>query len=261
MTLSMIGSKRRLAAIAMAGAMGACAVLATSAVTGRAAPVAHAAHVRLNILGAASLANVFPKIAPFENYTFNGSGALETDIQQGAPADVYAAANFKDPEALYTAGLVDKPVEFATNLLVMIVPKDNPAHIKSVADITKPGVKIVVCNSTVPCGDYASSAFANLNITAAADANIVSEETDVTQVVAQIASGQGDVGFVYITDALAAKNKVTPILLPAAAMPHTQDFIAVVKASPNLAAAQAFVKLVLSPKGQALLRAAGFGKG
>ena len=261
MRLSIIATKRGLAAVAMAGAIGACATLASSAATGHAAPVARAAHVRLNILGAASLSNVFPDIAPLENYTFNGSGALETDIEQGAPADVYAAANAKDPEQLFQMGLVDQPVEFATNLLVMIVPKDNPAHITSVADITKPGVKIVVCNTTVPCGDYAATAFANLGITTAADNNIVSEETDVTQVVAQIAAGEGDVGFVYVTDAIAAKGKVKAILLPAQAMPHTQDFIAVVKDSPNLAAAQAFVKLVLSAKGQRILRAAGFGKG
>jgi molybdate transport system substrate-binding protein len=143
----------------------------------------------------------------------------------------------------------------------MIVPKDNPAHITSVSDITKPGVKIVVCNATVPCGDYAATAFANLGITAAADANIVSEETDVTQVVAQIAAGEGDVGFVYITDAKAAAGEVKAILLPAASMPHTQDFIAVVKSTPNLSAARAFVRLVLSGKGQRILRAAGFGKG
>ena len=261
MDLSMTGTKRRCAAVAVAGAIGVCALLSASAATAPAAPVARAAHVRLNILGAASLSLVFPHMAPFENYTFNGSGALETDIEQGAPADVYAAANRKDPEQLYAAGLVYQPVEFATNLLVMIVPKDNPAHITSVADITKPGVKIIVCNATVPCGDYAATAFANLGITAAADKNIVSEETDVTQVVAQIAAGQGDVGFVYITDALSAKNKVTPILLPAAAKPNTSDYIAVVKATPNLAAAQAFVKLVLSSKGQKILRAAGFGKG
>jgi molybdate transport system substrate-binding protein len=204
---------------------------------------------------------VFPDIAPLENYTFNGSGALEADIQQGAPADVYAAANRKDPEQLYAAGLVYQPVEFATNLLVMVVPKDNPAHITSVADITKPGVKIVVCNSTVPCGDYAATAFANLGITAAADKNIVSEDTDVTQVLAQIAAGQGDVGFVYITDAISARGKVTAIQLPAQAMPHTVDYIAVVKGTPNLPQAQAFVKLVRSAKGQKILRAAGFGTG
>jgi len=260
MDLSMTGTKRRVAAAAVAGAIGVCAVLASSAATGHAAQ-ASAAHVRLNILGAASLSLAFPHIAPFENYTFNGSGALETDIEQGAPADVYAAANRKDPYQLYAAGLVDQPVEFATNLLVMIVPKDNPAHITSVADITNPGVKIVVCNTSVPCGDYAANAFANLGITAAADKNIVSEETDVTQVLAQIAAGQGDVGFVYITDALSAKGKVKGILLPAAAKPNTSDYIAVVKASPNLAAAQAFVSLVQSAKGQKILRAAGFGKG
>lgn len=258
MRLSTIGSTRRLAALGVAAVIAASALAAAS---GQAAGAARPANVRLAILGAASLTQVFPKIAPLENYTFNGSGALATEIQQGAPADVYAAANAKDPEQLYAAGLVYKPVEFATNLLVMIVPKDNPAHITSVADITKPGVKIVVCNATVPCGDYAANAFANLGITAAATANIVSEETDVTQVVAQIAAGEGDVGFVYITDAKAAAGKVHAIELPAQAMPHTQDFICVVKSSPNLAAARAFVKLVLSKKGQKILRAAGFGNG
>jgi molybdate transport system substrate-binding protein len=262
MKVSGIGTIRRFvapttaAAVATLGAVAALAV--TSAAAGQAA-VARPAGGELKVLGAASLTAVFPRIDPSEAYTFNGSGALETDIQQGAPADVYAAANAKDPDALYKAGLVYKPVELATNLLVMIVPPDNPAHITSVDDITKKGVKIVVCNATVPCGDYASTAFANLGITTAADRNIVSEETDVTQVVAEIAAGQGDVGFVYITDALAAKGRVTYITLPAKAMPHTQDWIAVVKATKNLAAANAFVKLVLSSKGQAILKAAGFG--
>ena len=259
--MSTVGTARRLAAVGVAGAIAASAFAAVSATSGQAAPAAKPAKIRLAILAAASLTQVFPEIAPLENYTFNGSGALETDIEQGAPADVYAAANRKDPEQLYAAGLVEQPVEFATNLLVMIVPKDNPAHITSVSDITNPGVKIVVCNATVPCGDYAANAFANLGITVAADKNIVSEETDVTQVVAQIAAGQGDVGFVYITDALAATGKVKAILLPAAAKAQTVDYIAAVKASPNLAAAQAYVNLVQSAKGQRILRTAGFGKG
>jgi molybdate transport system substrate-binding protein len=244
----------------------ALAVVATLAVGGglfaavQATAAAHRASAQLTVLGAASLSSVFPKIDPAEKYTFNGSGALETDIQQGAPADVYAAANAKDPDALYKAGLVEKPVEFATNTLVMIVPKQNPAHIHSVYDITKKGVKIVICNATVPCGDYATTAWANLGITKAATKNVVSEQTDVTQVVAQIASGQGDVGFVYITDAKAAAGKVSVITLPAKAMPGTQDWMAVVKASKQQAAAAAFVKLVLSSKAQAILKAAGFGK-
>ncbi len=199
-------------------------------------------------------------IDPSAKYTFGGSGALETQIEQGAPADVFAAASPKQPAALYAKGLVDKPVEFATNTLVLIVPKGNPAHINSVSDITKPGVKLVICNATVPCGDYARTAFENLGITTAAMKNVVSQTTDVTQTVADVATGQADAGFVYITDAKAANGKVEVVNLPAAAKPETKDVIAVVKAGKNQSAANAFVQKVLSPQGQATLQAAGFGK-
>ena len=152
------------------------------------------------------------------------------------------------------------PVEFATNTLVLIVPKSNPAHIKSVDDITRPGVKLVICNATVPCGDYARTAFKNLGITAAAMKNVVSQATDVTQTVAEVALGQADAGFVYITDAEAARGKVLVVRLPAKAKPHAADYIAVVKTAKDRVAAQSFVTSVLSARGQATLRAAGFGK-
>lgn len=212
------------------------------------------------VLAAASLAKAFPQIDPNAQYTFGGSGALQTDIEQGAPADVFAAASPKQPAKLYAKGLVDRPVEFATNTLVLIVPKDNPAHIHSVSDITKPGVKLVVCNAMVPCGDYARTAFKNLGITSTAMKNVVSQTTDVTQTVAQVALGQADAGFVYITDAKAAAGKVDVVRLPARAKPGAKDFITVVKAAKNQGAARAFVARVLSPSGQAQLRAAGFGK-
>ncbi len=212
------------------------------------------------MLAAASLTKVFPKIDPSAKYTFGGSGALETDIEQGAPADVFAAASPKQPAQLFAKGLVDKPVQFATNTLVMVVPASNPAHINSVTDITKPGVKLVICNATVPCGDYARTAFKNLGITAKAMKNVVSQTTDVTQTIADVALGQADAGFVYITDAKAAAGKVKVIHLPPAAKPGAKDFIAVVKAGKDQAAAKAFMALVLSPAGQAKLRAAGFGK-
>jgi molybdate transport system substrate-binding protein len=199
-------------------------------------------------------------IDPSAKYTFAGSDALEAQIEQGAPADVFAAASPKQPAALYAKGLVTKPVEFATNTLVMIVPKSNPAHITSVGDITKPGIKLVICQAAVPCGDYARKAFANLGITGAAMKNVVSQTTDVTQTVAEVALGQADAGFVYITDAKAAAGKVIALKLPAKAKPGAMDFIAVVKASKNVTAANAFVNEVLSPKGQATLRADGFGK-
>ncbi len=211
------------------------------------------------MLAAASLTKAFPLIDPSPTYSFGGSGALETDIEQGAPADVFAAASPKQPAELYAKGLVEKPVEFATNRLVLIVPKSNPAHITSVSDITNPGVKLVICNATVPCGDYARTAFANLGITTAAMKNVASQTTDVTQTVADVALGQADAGFVYITDAKAAGGKVKVVELPAQAKPDTQDYIAVVKASRNQTGAKAFVAKVLSPSGQATLKAAGFG--
>ncbi len=211
------------------------------------------------ILAAASLTKVFPQIDPGARYTFGGSGALETDIERGAPADVYAAASPKQPAQLFAKGLVGKPVEFATNTLVLIVPEANPAHIQSVSAITKPGVKLVICNATVPCGDYARKAFKNLCITSAAMKNVVSQTTDVSQTVADVALGQADAGFVYITDAKAAHGKVKVIRLPAAAKPGAKDFVAVVKAGKHQSGAKAFVALVLSPTGQAKLRADGFG--
>lgn len=212
------------------------------------------------VLAAASLTKVFPMIDPGAKFSFGGSGTLAAQIEQGAPADVYAAASPKDPAILLQKGLIDEPVAFATNTLVLIVPKSNPAHIRSVGDITKPGVKIVICNATVPCGDYARTAFANLGITGKAMKNVVSQTTDVTQTVAEIATGQADVGFVYITDADAAAGKVAVVRLPAAAKPGTHDFIAVAKRAPHPAAARAFVAMVISAQGQAKLRAAGFGK-
>jgi molybdate transport system substrate-binding protein len=255
---SHLSGTRRVIAISAATVLGGGLAASVSG-AGAQPTAATAASGKLTVLAAASLSKVFPKIAS-EKYTFAGSGMLETEIKQGARADVFAAASPKQPAELLTAGLVYKPVVFASNTLVMIVPKDNPKHIKSVGDITKKGVKIVVCNATVPCGAYAATVFANLGIAAAATKNIVTQLTDVTQVVAQIAAGQGDVGFVYITDAKAAGGKVRAIGLPAKAKPGTKDVVAVVKSTKNLAGAQAFVKALLAKPAQALLKAAGFGR-
>jgi molybdate transport system substrate-binding protein len=226
---------------------------------GSGATTASSASTRPEVLAAASLTKVFPEIDPSAKYSFGGSGALQMQIESGAPADVFAAASPKQPDALYAKGLVAKPVQFASNRLVLVTPEDNPAHITSVSDVTRPGVKLVICNATVPCGDYARTAFMNLDITSAAMKNVVSETTDVTQVLADVALGQADAGFVYITDADAAKGKVRVIELPARAKPDTTDFIAVLKASHDRPAAEAFVAKVLSSEGQAKLRADGFG--
>lgn len=231
-----------------------------SSASGRAAGSSGQASARLTVLAAASLTKVLPAIDPGPRYTFGGSGALETDIEEGAPADVFAAASPKQPAQLYAKGLVDRPVEFATNRLVLIVPKANPAHIASVSDITRPGVKLVICDATVPCGDYARNALKHLGMTNAAMKNVVSQTADVTQTVAEVALGQADAGFVYITDAKAADGKVAVVTLPAKAKPKAEDYIAVVKATHHPTAAKAFVARVLSPAGQAKLSGSGFGK-
>ncbi len=143
------------------------------------------------VLAAASLTNVFPMIDPSAKYTFAGSDALEAQIEQGAPADVFAAASPKQPAALYAKGLVDKPVEFATNTLVLIVPKNNPAHIMSVNDITKPGVKLVICQASCRAATTRARRSRTSGSRAAAMKNVVSQTTDVTQAVADVALGPG----------------------------------------------------------------------
>lgn len=255
------------AAVVVAGALTACgssttttsgAGAAASAKTS-ATTTAAGGSAGATVLAAASLTKVFPTIEPHARYTFGGSGALATQIGQGAPADVFAAASPKQPAELLARKLITTPVTFATNTLVLIVPHGNPRHITSVTDITRRGVKLVICNASVPCGDYARNVFANLGITKAAMRNVVSQTTDVTQTVAEVALGQADAGFVYITDAKAAAGKVAVIRLPPQAKPKTEDQIAVVKAAVHPAAAKAFVARIMSSAGQAQLRRAGFG--
>ncbi len=160
------------------------------------------------MFAAASLTKVFPKIDPSAKYTFGGSGALETQIEQGAPADVFAAASPKQPAALYAKGLVGTagPVRHQ-HAGVDRAEGQSRAYSRGQRH-HQPGVKLVICNATVPCGDYARTAFKNSGITAAAMKNVVSQTTDVTQTVADVALGQADAGFVYITDAKAAEDRV-----------------------------------------------------
>jgi molybdate transport system substrate-binding protein len=118
----------------------------------------------LTVFAAASLTNVFPQIASHERYSFSGSNMLAAQIQQGAPVDVFASANTKLPEQLYEQGLVEKPVVFTRNELILIVPKSNPARIHSVFDLRKPGVKLVVGAAGVPVGDYTRIVLHNLGL-------------------------------------------------------------------------------------------------
>jgi molybdate transport system substrate-binding protein len=210
---------------------------------------------RITVDGAASLTEVFPRIDNSSQYEFAGSDQLALQIQQGQPADVFAAASPKYLEQLYQQGLVAKPVVFATNTVVLIVPRRNPAGIHSVYDLTKPGVKLVVGDPAVPIGSYTEKAVAVLKL----NVQPVSRETDVKNVVAKVALGQADAGFVYSSDVKPVAGKVLAFRLPAAASPTAVYEIAIVKATKHRAAAEAFVRSVLSRRGKALLHAAGFG--
>jgi molybdate transport system substrate-binding protein len=211
----------------------------------------------LTVFAAASLTNVFPQIAPHDRYSFSGSNMLATQIQQGAPADVFASANTKLPEQLYQQGLVEKPVVFTRNELILVVPKSNPAGIHSVYDLRKPGVKLVVGAVGVPVGDYTRVVLHNLGADDVLD-NVVSQETDVREVLAKVALGEADAGFVYVTDARTVKGQVATIGIRWSAQPIADYAVAVVKSSKHLSAARAFVRSLLGKAAQAKLRAAAF---
>ena len=222
-------------------------------------PVAGAAqHAQITVYAAASLTDVFPKIDKAEKYSFGGSNTLAAQIQQGAPADVFASANTTLPQQLYTKGLCSKPVVFTRNTLVVVVPKSNPAGISSIYGLTQRGLKVVVAAPGVPVGSYTLQVLKNMNLTAAVQRNIVSQETDVREVLSKVALGEADAGFVYSTDAKTVPGQVKVVKVPAWAQPKVQYGICVVTSSSHKADAQAFVKRVLATAAQKKLIAAGF---
>jgi molybdate transport system substrate-binding protein len=216
------------------------------------------AQAQVTVFAAASLTDVFPAIDGSQRYSFGGSNALATQITNGAPADVFASANTAIPAQLFAKGLVDKPVNFTRNTLVIVVPKSNPAGIHTVYDLARPGAKIVVANSSVPVGSYTLQILKNMNLAAKVTPNFVSQETDVREVLAKVALGQADAGFVYSTDAKTVPGQVTVIKMPAWAQPKITYSMAVVSRSANRSDAQAFITKVLSKAGQAQLLKYGF---
>lgn len=217
-----------------------------------------AGHATLTVYAAASLTDVFPKIDSTARYSFAGSNTLAAQIQQGAPADVFASANTTLPAQLFAKGLVTKPVVFTRNTLVVIIPKSNPADIHSVYDLRKPGLKLVIAGPAVPVGSYTLQILKNMALTNDVLQNVVSRETDVREVLAKVALGEADAGFVYSTDARTVPGQVTVIKVPAWAQPKVQYAVAVVSSSPNRTAAQAYVNHLLTKAAQAKLIAAGF---
>jgi molybdate transport system substrate-binding protein len=232
-------------------------LLLAAAVT-LAAPAAAAAPAA-TVFAAASLTQVFPRIVPRAHFSFAGSDQLALQVRQGAPVDVYAAASPRFAEALYRDGLVRRPAVFATNRLVVLVPRSNPGRVGSVYDLRRRGVKVVIGDPSVPIGAYTRQILDALGIEADVLANVVSQETDVKGIVAKVALGEADAGLVYATDARPVASRTRTISLPRWAQPPIRYEIATVKAGRHTAAARAFVRAVLSKRGRTLLRRAGFG--
>lgn len=212
----------------------------------------------LTVFAAASLTDVVRGIDPDARYNFAGSDQLAFQIEQGAPADVLAAASPKHPQALFEKGLVSRPVTFATNTIVVIVPRANPAGIDDISDLTKAGLRLVAGDVGVPVGDYTRTTLQRLGLRRVMD-NIVSNEDDARAVVAKVALGEADAGFVYSTDARSAAERVTTIPVPARGQPRIEYQVAIVTGSPRRAAAELFVRRLLSSDGRRRLASSGFG--
>lgn len=211
----------------------------------------------LDVYAAASLAEVLPQIYPDARFSFAGSDELATQIREGAPADLYAAASSKHPQALFAEALVEEPVTFASNRLVLIVPRANPGAIESVEDVLQPGTRLVVAAEGVPVGDYTRTVLETLGLAAALD-NVVSNEDDVKGVAGKVALGEADAGFVYATDVTPVADRVLAVELPADAQPPIEYQVAVVAGSADKDAAHAFVERLRGAEGRRALEAAGF---
>lgn len=222
---------------------------------------------RLTVFAAASLTDAFTELgAAFETahpgvevtFNFAGSQLLATQIELGAPADVFASANRAQMARVRDAGCVGEPVDFATNRPVIIVPSGNPAGIERPVDLAREGVKLVVGAPTVPIGEYSRRALAELGILAAARANMVSNEEDVKQVLGKIMLGEADAGIVYrsdVTPQVADKLTIIELGTPGVVARYP---IVVTTASPNPTLARSFIRFVLG-RGASVLRDAGFG--
>jgi molybdate transport system substrate-binding protein len=235
------------------------AALAVAAIAFLAFPAGSPTATRITVYAAASLTDVFRRIDESPRYSFAGSDTLAAQIAQGAPADVFASASPKQTELLYHNGVLRRPVVFATNKLIVIVPSSNPAHVASVYDLRRKGVKVIVGTPTVPVGAYTRQILDALGITQAVMGNVVDQEPDVKGIVVKVALGEGDAGLVYKTDAKPAGSKVKTVLIPAWAQPPIRYEIGIVRKSSHRAAAAAFVKRVTSLRGRRLLVRAGFG--
>jgi molybdate transport system substrate-binding protein len=218
----------------------------------------------LTVFAAASLTESFDAIGqqfaaahPGVKVSFNygASSTLATQIDQGAPGDVFASAASKNMDQVRSAGNAGTPATFAVNRMEIAVPPGNPGHVTGLADLARSGVKVALCQEQVPCGATAAKVFANAHL----DVKPVTREPDVKSTLAKVTVGEVDAGVVYVTDVHAAGSKVAGVVIPDALNATTDYPIAALTHAKNPALAAAFVAYVASAAGRAVLAAAGFG--
>ena len=218
----------------------------------------------LTVLAAASLTGAFTKIGDDLHaknpdldvkFSFAGTPTLVTQIQQGAPADVFASADQKNMTTVVSGGFnAGTPQLFAHNKLEIAVAAGNPKHITSVNDLTNSAIKVDECAPAVPCGTYATTVFGKAGITVTP----VSQEQDVKSVLSKVSLGEADAGIVYVTDVQAGGSSVTGVQIPDN-LNVTADYpIVELKSEQNSTAAKAFVDYVLGSRGQKVLGSLGF---
>jgi molybdate transport system substrate-binding protein len=252
-----------LTAVATAGLLpAACSSSSTPAASGSSSP---ALSGTVNVFAAASLREAFIQLGKqFEAahpgtkivFNFGPSSGLATQINEGAPADVFASASTKNMDQVVTKGAATGPKNFASNVMEIAVPAKNPAKITQLSDLARPGLKVALCQRAVPCGVTAAQVFKNAKITP----STVTQEVDVKGVLTKVIIGEADAGVVYVTDVRAAGAKVKGIVIPQAVNASTTYPIATLAKAPNKAPAQAFTDYVLSADGTKVLTAAGFAK-
>jgi molybdate transport system substrate-binding protein len=219
----------------------------------------------ITVLAAASLQEAFTTLGKqFENahpgttvkLSFGASSDLAAQINNGAPADVFASAAPKNMMQVITAGNASTSTNFAKNVMEVAVPPSNPGHVTSVTDLAKSSVTVALCEPQVPCGAVAAEVFKNAKITV----KPVTLEADVKSTLSKVELNEVDAGVVYVTDVRAAGSKVRGVVIPDNVNASTEYPITALSKAPNTAGAQAFLQLVLSPAGQSVLLADGFHK-
>jgi molybdate transport system substrate-binding protein len=217
----------------------------------------------ITVLAASSLTGTFTDLAAqFEKahpgvkvkLAFDSSATLAQQAAGGAPADVLATADTTTMDSAKSV-LASTPQSFATNVMVLVTPSDNPQGIAKFSDLNSGGVTYVVCVDTAPCGKVAAALLEQDHITA----KPASAEVDVKSVLAKVTEGEADAGIVYATDAVSAGDAVKPIQIPGTTQQTTTYPIATLEQSKQSALAKEFVDLVMSHEGQQVLKSAGFG--